>query len=264
MSSAIEEHIAAVELYYKPLIKEAGSRLHGGSNLWAQFQNAAELSRKGNARAIASLIERVNELVVAKLILDDQCEGKRHYEPHLLPNGRRIDFVIEGAAENIYVEVKTVHPMAENSEAAWQKHIKRREHHPGNVHYIVNKDWLGAQIYGNSFAARGHFLDYTRLFEARLEAAQAVRPGRGVMVFCGTGFDWHLSELEDFADFYMTGRHRSDDPFGPMERHQLETGKITLRRNIAHFAFVKRGMDRVTAEQHVMPVRGPQQEFFSV
>jgi hypothetical protein len=50
-------------------------------------------------------------------------------------------------------------------------------------------------------------------FEVRLAAAKAIRPGPGVLVFCGSGFAWRLSDLEDFADFYRTAVHRADDPF---------------------------------------------------
>ncbi len=263
MTSLIGQHIVAVEALYEPVINDAGSRLHGGSRLWAQFKSAAAAAKTGDARAIASLVERVNELVVGKLILDDSVEGERHYGPDLLPDGRRIDFVVMKPDENIYIEVKTVHPTQDNSEEAWRKFVARRKRHPANVHYLVNKEWLGAQIYGSSFSARGHFLDYARQFEERLAAAQAVRPGVGILAFCGTGFDWHLSELEDFADFYSVGRHRSDDPFAAMEGHELNARKISLRRNITHFAFIKRGMDKVKAEQRVMPVRGSWRVLFT-
>ena len=88
-------------------------------------------------------------------------------------------------------------------------------------------------------------------------AATAVRPGCRILVFCGTGWAWSLDQLEDFVDFYLTGKHRLDDPFGRMEAHSLEAGRIELLRNISAFAFVKRGMDETTPSQCVMPVRGP-------
>jgi hypothetical protein len=259
MLKDVETHIAAVEVLYKSLIG-GPSRLLGGAKLWAQFESAANSCRDGNPAAIAALIERVNELAVARLILNNPTlEGELHYEPDLIPDGRRIDFVVFGLSENIYIEVKTVNPQADNSDANWEKHVDRREHHPENVRYIVGKEWLGAQIYGNSFSARGHFLDYTRQFETRLAAAKAVHPGIGLLIFCGNGFAWHLSELKDFADFYLTGTHRADDPFGPMERHGVQAKKIELLRNISSFGFVKRDASQTTEEQCVMPVRGSRQ-----
>jgi hypothetical protein len=65
---------------------------------------------------------------------------------------------------------------------------------------------MGAAIFGNSFAARSSFLKYILETEAKLASHVAVQPGRGVLVFCGDGFGWDTSELEDFADFYRLGR----------------------------------------------------------
>ena len=47
--------------------------------------------------------------------------------------------------ENIHVGVKTVNPRTDNSDANWQKQLDRCEHWPENVHYIVDKEWLGAR-----------------------------------------------------------------------------------------------------------------------
>jgi len=258
MPNAVQTHIAAVEALYKPLVTNGRSRLRGGSKLWAQFESAANSYREGNPASFGALLERVNELAVARLLLNDPVlEGDLYYEPDILPDGRRIDFVAFAKSENTYIEVKTVHPRAENSDLTWQKYVERSEHHPENVRYVAHREWLGAEIYGNSFCSRAHFLDYTLEFEKRLTAAKAVRAGPGLLVFCGTGYAWHLSELEDFADFYLRGTHRPDDKFGPMERHAMEAKTMELQRNISAFAFVKRGMDRTTAEQCVMPVCGP-------
>ena len=243
MQSEVESHIAAVTTLYAPLMKGNASRLQGGEKLWAQFESAANFCDVTKPASVSALIERVNELAVAQLILNDPVlEGELQYEPDIIPDGRRIDFVIVGTSENTYIEVKTVNPRADDSDASWQRYVGRRENHPENVNYIVDKKWRGAEVYGNSFSARSHFLEYTLKFEARLVAAKAVRPGLGRLIFCGTGFAWHLSELEDFVDFYLTGRHRSDDKFGPMEGHDLQTKQIELQRNISEFAFVKRGM----------------------
>jgi hypothetical protein len=258
MHSEVEAHIAAVLALYEPLIGR-GSALRGSAKLWGQFQSAAATCHGGvTPQAISALIERVNELVVARLLLTDPGrEGELHYDPAIIPDGRRIDFVVVGASENTYVEVKTVNPQAKDSESGWHNYLTRRGRHLEDTHYIVEKKWMGAQLYGNSFSARSHFLDYAQEFETRLAAATAVRAGRGILAFCGTGWAWHLSELEDFADFYLTGRHRFDDPFGRMEAHGVETNNIELLRNISAFAFVKRGVDRVKPSRCVMPVRGP-------
>jgi hypothetical protein len=54
---------------------------------------------------------------------------------------------------------------------------------------------------------------YALQFEERLEAVQISSPGAGCLIFSGNGVDWNPSELEDFADFYLTRKHRPNDPF---------------------------------------------------
>ena len=117
---------------------------------------------------------------------------------------------------------------------------------------------MGAAIYGNSFSARSKFMEYVRDFEPRLAEANIVQPGRGVLVFCGTGMEWHRSELEDFADFYHVGKHRQDDPFAAMEADALGDGsKPPLQRNIAAIGFLKRHMGTTTGEDWTADLRGP-------
>jgi hypothetical protein len=94
-------------------------------------------------------------------------------------------------------------------------------------------------------------------FETRLAAARAIKQGPGVLVFCGTGFAWHRSNLEDFADFYFTGVHRGDDPFGPMEQHHIEKKRLELLRNIDHFGWLRRHIEKPQLEEFHPRVRGP-------
>lgn len=88
------------------------TRIVRGDVLWAQFEEAVAACRadpKGDDRQIT---ERVNELAVAKVLLDDKTiTGPISYEPDFLPDGRKIDFVVDRGRDNLYVEVKTVQPM---------------------------------------------------------------------------------------------------------------------------------------------------------
>ena len=191
--------VRAIWAEYHELIT---TRICSGELLWAQFEAAVEACRsdpKGDDRQIT---EKVNEMAVAKVLLEEEAiTWPITYEPDLLPVGRKIDFVVDRGADNLYIEVKTVRPRTVDTEEAWQKFIARRQRHPDNVNFIVEKEWMGGAIYGNVFASRSHFLDYTLDFETRLAAAQAIKPGHGVLIFCGTGFAWRKSNLEDFADF---------------------------------------------------------------
>lgn len=247
--------VEAVRAEYHDLVTK---RIRRGEILWAQFEEAVKACRAdpmGDDRRIA---EKVNELAVARVLLDDEAIIEPIiYEPDILPEGRKIDFVGDRGDDNLYIEVKTVRPRTLDTEEAWQKFVARRKHHPSNVHFIVEKEWMGGSIYGNMFASRAHFLEYTTDFETRLAAAKAVKQGAGVLIFCGTGFAWHKSNLEDFADFYLTGVHRGDDAFALMEQHNIQEKKIKLLRNIDHFAFLRRPIEIPRKEEFHFPIRGP-------
>jgi hypothetical protein len=104
------------------LIELITTRIGRGEVLWAQFEAAVEACRadpKGDDRQIT---EKVNEMAVAKVLLVDQeITWPITYEPNLLPDGRKIDFVVDRGADNLYIEVKTVRPRTADTEAAWEK-----------------------------------------------------------------------------------------------------------------------------------------------
>jgi hypothetical protein len=260
MSEDADAHITAAAAFYRPIILGPPSRLEGGSKLWRQFEAAREAYAAG-ATDFLPVYERINEMAAAHILLSDTTlAGARvAYEPPVARDGSRIDFAVSMVdGRRLYVEVKSVHPRTDDTGAAWFNYEKRRQHHPKNVHYVVQKDWMGGQIYGNSFSARGAFMTYARQFEERLAAANAVEPGEGVLLACGTGFPWHRSELEDFADFYRRGEHRADDPFAKMEAHALAQGADPFRRNISEIAYLRRAMDKVEPEAWASKVHGPQ------
>ena len=255
----IDAHIAAAEDFYRPIIAGSNSDLAGGSKLWRQFEDALDAFRRG-ATDFRPVYERINEMAAAQVLLADPtlAGAALAYEPPIAADGSLIDFMVSMPDDRtIYVEVKTVHPRTVDGDASWRKYEQRRVHHSDQVDYLVRKDWLGGQIYGDSFSARAAFMTYARQFEGRLSAASAVRPGQGVLMICGTGFPWHRSELEDFVDFYRSGRHRADDPFAKMEAHALSSGSIALQRNISEIAYLRRAMNRVQAEEWAAKVEGP-------
>jgi large subunit ribosomal protein L30 len=254
LTTELDYFVEAVRAEYRELIL---TRIKRGDVLWAQFEGAVEACRADPNDDDRQITERVNELAVAKVLLDDPTiTGTITYEPDFLPDGRKIDFVVDRGSDNLYVEVKTVRPRTADSDEAWRKFLDREKHHPKNVNVILQKAWMGGAIYGNLFASRAHFLEYTREFEERLAAAKAIKPGPGVLVFCGTGFAWHRSNLEDFADFYLDGVHRGDDAFALMEQHHIEQKKIQLQRNIDHFAWMRRHIEKPKMVEFHFPIRG--------
>lgn len=258
-SRELDEFVAEVTAEYRDILVGADSRVTRGKALWDQFDPAVAICHSSFGVNDSRLIECVNEMAMARVLVDDPAlqNFKIEYEPNLLPDGRRIDFVVDRGDDRVYVEVKTVRPKTKATTGAYTKFQERRKKHPANVEYVVNPEAIGGAIYGDSFASRSHFRQYSMAFEERLAAAKALKPGPGILVFCGNGFAWHRSELEDWADFYRLGRHRADDPFGPMELHHLTANEIVLKRNIDHFAYLKRPFNFARRTEFKWPVRGP-------
>ncbi|MEE9454449.1 MAG: hypothetical protein V3V13_08730 [Paracoccaceae bacterium] len=259
MNLDIEQLIEDSITLYEPIVIGKDQRIQNGCKLWRQFQTAVTKCAEGVANCGRQLQEKINELATAKILSEDRTlSGVICYEPDFLPSGRKIDFVVELDSDNLYVEVKTVKPEAQDCEKTWERYQSSEQHHPNNVDLIVNKEWSGAMIYKNTFASRSKFLDYSLAFEERLEEAQELRSGRGVLVFCGTGFEWTEDNLEDFADYYRYKQHRADDPFALMEQNEVERNNVNIRRNISDFAFVKRFFSTAEVQQVHFPVRGPE------
>ena len=258
----VDEHTAALienaRTIYRPILTGKDSRITRGTVLWDQFERAAEVCRTDAKAGERALAERINEMAVAKVLAEDKgLKDLISYEPDLLQDGRKIDFVAERANDNAYVEVKTVHPDIADTEEAWKRYEERRKLHPEQADFIVHKDWMGGKLYGNTFASRSRFLEYSMDFETRLAAAKNVKSGPGLLVFCGNGMRWHRSNLEDFADFYHAGKHRQDDPFAKMEQHHVEQEKLKLLRNVDNFGCLVRPMEMAEKTSFVWPVRGP-------
>jgi len=259
IEAEIEAHVTAIEEAYREIITGPNARIEGGSRLWAQFQDAVAAWRSmPSPKRVLGIIERVNELMVAKILIKDNSIVKLEYEPMQLGSQGRIDFRLGlDIGKTGHAEVKTVQPQTDDSDGNWEKYEERRELFTPGANLIVQKEWMGAQLFGRSFSARAAFLRYTLEFEEKLQAVQAASPGSGCLIFCGNGIDWHPSHLEDFADFYRTGEHRPDDSFGDMERHHMQQNNITLRRNIQSFGCLTRGHSDVQPSRRIVPVRGP-------
>ena len=258
-SMELDIFVEEVVTEYRDILTGDGSRVVRGAELWKRFKPAVDECHAGYGRNDGHLIECVNEMAVAKALVEDAAlaSARIEYEPNLLADGRKIDFVVDRGKDYLYVEVKTVRPKTKATAEAYQKYEERRKRHPKNVDFVVDPRWEGGAVYGDSFASRAHFLEYTMAFEERLEAAKLVQPGPGVLVFCGNGFAWNNADLEDWADFYFLGKHRADDHFGPMERHHIKTTGIKLKRNVDHFAWLKRPFDRASITELVFPICGP-------
>ncbi len=98
--------------------------------MWGQFEDAVAAFRRHGRTQVTGVIERVNELAVAREILaDDSLSGAAVlYEPEIVAGGTRFDFVATKTGEiPLYIEVKTVEPRTEDNEKNWEK-VERRQH----------------------------------------------------------------------------------------------------------------------------------------
>jgi large subunit ribosomal protein L30 len=244
---------------YCEMIVGRESRVIRGQVLWDQFEAAVVRCLADPRRDDRELTEKINEIAVAAVLLADKALADRQiqYEPELLPDGRKIDFVIDRGADNLYVEVKTVRPRSDHSDEAWEDFLRRKQYHPKTLEYLVTREGMGGMIYANEFKSRARFLEYALAFEERLAAAKAIRSGPGVLVFCGNGFAWRKSQLEDFADLYRKGTPRADDPFGEMQRDYIKKKRLNVLRNVDDFAFLERPTESAKKWAFSFPVRGP-------
>src|SRR5207248_571105 len=145
MTEEIESHIAAIEAFYRPLIRQP--RLIGAERLWGQFEQAVVAFREHGRRQVNGVIERVNEVVVARQLLADPTLplARIEYEPEIVTDGPRFDFAVD-VEPHLYVEVKTVEPKTEDNDRNWNKVVQRQEHVSPGTHYIVANEWMGATL----------------------------------------------------------------------------------------------------------------------
>jgi hypothetical protein len=115
-----------------------------------------------------------------------------------------------------------------------------------NVELLFSKEWLGGELWHNTFAARGRTLEYTLELEQKIaECKLQVEKTFFVLLLCGEGFCWHEDELEDFVTFYFLGSHRSDDPFAKAEAKYMGEKKLKFARLISRFACMRRPQGEV-------------------
>lgn len=222
-----------------------------------RFLNSGKLLNKNG---IGNQPQLINELILANLILNKKdfvCK-ELEYEPN--PNTSRklvktIDFrFTTGRDDIVYCDVKTVKPEIKDS---WEKFKKDKTYFPKNVHLGIDKKWMGGEIYHCMRNARAAMLQYAIEFENKIETYSKSIKTHYVLIFCGNGFHWHLDELEDFADFYLTGRHNPGDQFCNMENYYMKSEKIVFKRTIERFAYFERKEYEIDYRKFVDRVRGP-------
>lgn len=206
--------------------------------------------------------EAHNELVIAFLLLVDKSDSNivtLEYEPQIDGCENRFDFVSTMSDGSVfYIEVKTIHPMSQDDWENYKNAIKN-ELIPANVELILKKEWLGGELYHNTYAARSKMLDYTLVMEDKINKCLDERNrGKTFLVYFTNGFHWHLDELEDFIYFYRNGKHFPGDIFALMESHHVKEKGIVFKKNIDCFSFFKRPKLDIRPSKYVWYVNEPQ------
>jgi hypothetical protein len=212
---AIENHIREADAFFRPLILQSAGRLIGGKCLMTEFDHSVRAFRKYGRRQVSGLIERVNELCVARhfLLQPNFATSLIEYEPEIV-QGPKFDFVIRKPGEPPhYVEVKTVSPLMSMNEMSWRK----AKFQPRLVVLDMTADNAEPPASGQlTKAVQSAFLRNAIKTELKLAKHAVIEPGPGTLIYCGDGQAWGQAELEIFAKVYVGARVA----FGVMLRPQ--------------------------------------------
>lgn len=241
------------------LLGEKG-RFPGIDKLVNRFrESSTKLLSEAPRKRFREFQEYHNELCVAFCILrDKQGCSKLEYEPSFSTCAKRIDFKAtfeEGGLT--FFDVKTINPISQDDWSKYEDAIARGLF-PRRVEVHLEEKWLGGEIWHGMTAARSKMLEYAIEVEEKISSCIAdIGAAPVVLAFCGDEFKWHNDELEDFVDFYRTGRYRYDDAFSKMEAHHISENSISLTRRISRFAYFGRPNFEITPKTVCWDVRGP-------
>jgi hypothetical protein len=121
----------------------------------------------------------------------------------------------------------------------------------------LKRNFLGGELWHYIFSSRARFLEHSLALERKIADSEPPTEGTTYrLVFCGSAFHWTRDRLEDFADFYRTGRWRADDALAAQQAHYIASKGISFRGTINGFCCLHRDPASLTDEFRV-DVRGP-------
>ena len=254
----VSTFLADVERNLLPSIRAGSAKLHGCRKLVDSFGKQCEAWRREDVDHIRDITSFVNEMVFAKLILDDSEVSEAYYESELDATDKTIDFwvALVGSEAHIYCDLKTIQPTINDDWGKYEKFKNESWLTPG-TELTMDKDLLGGEIAHEFFSARQKFFDYTLALETKIRSLPKLNQSYFPLVFCGDGIQWRCDQLEDFADFYFLGQHRPDDPLGLMQSYYMTKKGIKLDRSIHGFCYFERKILRLQPSFFRCDVRGP-------
>jgi len=266
-------YVDSVKQIFSIKFGAAGTRMQGGSRLLSRFEDAATTVLIRGRAFINAVEESHNELCIAALCLEAESGSTIvEYEPRLRGSMKTIDFTVTAKGRpKHFVDVKTIRPAPRDRTDAYVRAVQEG-HLPENTRVELMKlvcDPGGdeesdiktrpdGEAWHDLVTARGRMLEYALELERKIQDARIAEDGSLVILaLCSNGFRWGLDQLEDFASFYHTGRHRFDDPLSKMEAHFIREQKVDISRTISQFAYLSRSLFDLRQAEFVMPVRPP-------
>lgn len=234
----------------------ADTRFVGSKDLLGRFDR--EIATWQSHGCFRQVIEIGNELAAAECLLSTLSQDSQMlYEPLITGSKKRIDFLlVDSNGSRSWIEVKTIHPTWVDNESGWERFMRIAQAFPANAQLIVAKEWSGSAIAGQFIKARWSFIKRTAEVEAREVEIPRSEYGPVWLMLCSTGQNWHLEDLEDFADFYRTGVARDDDWMCNAVAEYMHDEKVTFTRALAGFHYLARKHDAVSAHDFRYNVRG--------
>lgn len=254
----VDKFLTEVDAQIVSTITAGAPKLQGHQKLLAKYHAACAAWHSESVNHVQGITATVNELCVAKLILDDKKVTSASYEPQLEGTAKTIDFLVclVGTEARIFYDVKTVQPEKGD---AWNRYenMKSKGWFTPHTSLELEQEGMGGEIAHELFASREKFLDYTLELEAKIQSLPMQTLTNFRLIFCGNGIQWQRDHLEDFAAFYFSGHSRADDTLGSMQSHYMAEKGITFDRSIHEFCYFARERLKTEIDVFGCDVRGP-------
>lgn len=234
----VNAYAAEVSSVFGTQFEAAADRFQRSGKLLRRFTSAVDVVLENGWSQFHAVDSAHNELCIASSILSstDPVFTRLEYEPLLTGCAKSIDFRGTIAEGTVYVDVKTIQPSPTDR---WGQFVtfEAQKRFPERVLVLLEKEWLGGELWHNLYASRERMLEHTLGLERKISDGNlAAKDTFFVLALCGQEFHWDQSDLEDFVSFYYTGFHRPDDPFSTAEAKYVENNHLSFARAISRFA----------------------------
>jgi hypothetical protein len=234
----INAYGAEVSNAFGEQFKDAGDHFKGSQKLLRSFTGAVNSVLTNGWSHFPAVDEAHNELCIAGALLSstNPVFSRLEYEPRLADCAKSIDFRATCDEVVVYVDVKTIAPRPLDR---WDQFVKFQslDWFPPGMVMIRNEEWLGGEMWHNTYASRERMLEHTVGLERKISDGKlAAKDTFFVLALCGHEHHWRQSQLENFVSFYYTGFHRPDDPLSKAEGKHVEDNHLSFARVISRFA----------------------------